>query len=126
MSNYIESESFKHAEREMELAGLYEPGADYGGLLTRAVHDLLEAHYNQHHSGFSHLITLKIFNKLANGEPLTDLTDNPEDWLEVGDGVWQNIRQSEAFSRDGGKTYRLNSEDQKIIHGSVVRSEHGN
>ena len=30
------------------------------------------------------------------------------------DGLWQSRRQSEAFSRDGGKTYHVNGEPDTI------------
>ena len=47
----------------------------------------------------------QIFSRLASFKTLTPLTSNPEEWMEVGGGTWQNNRSSDCFSTDGGKTY---------------------
>lgn len=40
------------------------------------------------------------------------ITDDPDEWCEVGWGMWQNRKaeQGEAFSDDRGRTYWLLSE----------------
>lgn len=60
-------------------------------------------------------------------QPLSPLTDDPEEWLhhkdvvhEKGLGVWQNLRDPSAFSNDGGKTYRLLSEGYLTPYGAPV------
>lgn len=100
MSNLV-----KHAEREMRLAGLYDKDADYDGMIPDAVMALVKAHSEQGHSGYSSGMVLSIFNRVINFKTLTPLTSNPEDWIEVSDGMWQNRRQGTAFSKDGGKTF---------------------
>ena len=47
-------------------------------------------------------------------EPLGPLTDDPDEWVEVADGLWQSRRKSSAFSCDGGKTYHVNGEPDTI------------
>lgn len=56
---------------------------------------------------------LQTLNALLEFQHLAPLTDNPEEWYYHdldGDSVWQNTRNGEAFSHDGGKTYYLLSE----------------
>lgn len=41
-------------------------------------------------------------------------TDDPGEWEEVGDGLWQSHRKPFAFSRDGGATYTLTGERDTV------------
>ncbi len=41
---------------------------------------------------------------------LRPLTNNPDEWMDVGDNCWQSCRNPEAFSLNGGITYYLLSE----------------
>lgn len=63
------------------------------------------------HSGGSASILIPQLNQLLQYETLTPLTCDPhewQDWSEIsGAPVWQNKRNSKAFSEDGGKTYWL-------------------
>lgn len=105
MSNLV-----KHAIEEMQRAGLYDADADYNGMIPSAVLRLVETHAAEGHSGGSHAVTLSIFNKVVNFEPLTPLTSNPDEWMKVDPdhyqpGTWQNRRKGSTFSRDGGATW---------------------
>ena len=107
-----------HAKRELRLAGLFDADSDYDGLLAESVVKLMEVFADQGHSGGSAHLTRDLFNKLSAFKNLTPLTNDPKEWMLVADGqsdgkvpgVWQNSRNSEAFSEDGGKTYYLLSE----------------
>ena len=102
-----------HAEREMRRAGLYEAEADYGGMIPEAVMKLIRALASDGHSGGSHALVMKIFNRVANFHTLTPLTDSPDEWRVVGDKMWQNTRDSSFFSEDAGKTcYSVEDEQQ--------------
>lgn len=109
MSNLVE-----HAERELKIAGLFDEDSDYGGMLGTAVLDLVKVFAEQGHSGFSAGMAIGVFTRLAQYDNLTPLTDNPEDWVEVADSLWQNRRKSSAFSTDGGRTYKVNGSDEVI------------
>ena len=68
-------------------------------------------------------MVLAIFFKVATQRNLTPLTDNPDEWYfhdasvaGVEGGFCQNIRNGEAFSHDGGKTYYLLSEGGNDKH----------
>lgn len=103
------SRLIEHAKREMELAGLYDKDADFGGMIPQAVMALIEVHAKQGHSGASHTLTMSLFNTLASFKALSPLTNDPSEWIdrtkESGRPMWQSARQSSCFSQDGGKTY---------------------
>jgi hypothetical protein len=106
MSNLV-----KHAEKELKLAGLFDKDSDYDGMLGNAVLELVKVFSKQGHSGFSAHQTLKIFNIVANYNPLTPIGTTKDEWMDVaemtadGKGMWQNKRRGTTFSRDGGKTW---------------------
>lgn len=104
MSNLI-----KHAEREMKKAGLYDADSDYGGMIPEAVIELVTALSKQGHSGMSHSLTMAVFNKVANFKPLTPISSDPDEWMEVGNDsrglCFQNNRKPTCFSYDAGKTW---------------------
>jgi hypothetical protein len=112
---------------ELEKAGLLKKDSDYDGMIGEAVKELLLVFQKQGHSGSSAQITANIFYKLIKGEPLSPLTNNPDEWMEVTTGVFQSRRVSnvfidqkvserpytldgKAFSDDGGKTFWTSSE----------------
>ena len=101
----------RHAERELELAGLFDEESDYGGLIGESVMQLINVFETQGHSGHSASMVIQILNKLLAYEPLTPLTYGPDEWFrheglgENGTALWQNIRNSSVFSNDGGVTW---------------------
>lgn len=116
MSNLV-----NHAQRELELAGLFEPESDYGGCIGEAVMKLIRAFASDEHSGGSAALTLAAFDRVVRFKTLTPLTDNPDGWMEVGDLMWQSRRQSSCFSRDDGKTYYdIDAGDDREIRASEV------
>lgn len=113
----------EHAEREMRRAGLYEAGADYGGMIPEAVMKLVRALASEGHSGGSHALTMEIFNRVANYRTLTPITNDPGEWNDVSylgspDGlpIWQNRRDPSLFSNDGGKTYYSVDDEGRTPH----------
>jgi hypothetical protein len=98
------------ARKELDLAGMFDKDSDYEGMLGEAVMDLIELFASQGHSGFSAAMTVDLFDRLASYKPLTELTDNPDEWNDVsefqgGKPGWQSTRSPSCFSNDGGKTY---------------------
>ena len=95
------------------------------------------------HSGSSAGLTLDIFNRLANFEALTPITNAPEEWMDVNGigygaipitvepetqavadkinsvskavGLWQNRRDSSLFSNDAGMTYYSVKDEKRVI-----------
>lgn len=112
-----------HAWDELNRAGAFTADTDfYGGATGRAVMELVETFCRQGHSGMSATIAMDLFRRLVAFEPLSPLTDDPDEWCEVADGLWQSRRKSSAFSRDGGKTYTVNGEAPGTVHNTTRRT----
>ena len=106
----------RHAWDELDRAGLFTDDGDfYDGMTGRTVMDLVDVLVEQGHSGMSASIVIDILRRVVAFEPLTRLTDDPAEWEEVDDGLWQSRRHARAFSQDGGETYRLNG-DGATLH----------
>jgi len=108
MSNLV-----SHAEFELRRAGLFDKDSDYGGMIAEGIMKIVQVFSDEGHSGCSASMTVSILENLLRFKPLTPLTSDPEEWMEIGEDmrfeklvpVWQNRRQSSCFSNDGGKTY---------------------
>ena len=115
----------EHAKLELKLAGI-EP--EYVGPIL----DMVRIFADMGHSGTSAEITATIVKDLLDYKNLIPLTDNPEEWTHHGaeiwgekGGIWQNVRNARAFSRDGGKHYwlledRPGQKTDKELHTSVT------
>ena len=105
----------RHARRELSIIGEDEQTIE-------GVARVMEAWGDMGHSGGSHFALAPILSRLLNFEPLTPLTNDPQEWYFHADGTygidgtheeggfWQNIRNGAAFSNDHGQTYWLTSE----------------
>ncbi|MEU0078553.1 hypothetical protein ABZY58_11705 [Micromonospora tulbaghiae] len=109
----------EHAKRELELCGQFEEDPAYAQSIVAAV----AAFASYGHSGGSAGVAIHQMTTLLQFGSLSPLTDSPDEWFDVsemsGTPMWQNRRNSEAFSTDGGKTYYLLSErdgDTKVMH----------
>lgn len=107
MSNLV-----KHAKRELEIIG-EEPEFIEGYL------KVIQAFADMGHSGGSAMVAIPTINELLQFRNLAPLTNAPDEWIEVGDSMWQNIRNSEAFSTDGGRTYYLLSTGKEKIYTAI-------
>lgn len=97
-----------HARRELERIGEEPETIDW---YCRVIAEFASAG----HSGGSAMVTIPVLHELLQFKALSPLTDDPDEWVdrtEISGGVpiWQNVRDSTAFSEDGGKTYWLLSE----------------
>jgi len=102
MSNLTE-----FAESELRRAGWFDAESAYGGLLGQAVLKMVEAFAEEGHSGGSAPIAVSLFKKLANWEPLGALTGEPDEWMEVSHGHFQNKRCSRVFKNGDGPAYDI-------------------
>lgn len=121
-----ESNLVTHARRELELVG---ENPDVIEWFLNVIREF--ASYG--HSGGSASICIPRLNDLLQYKNLTPLTDDPKEWIHHNgdvfppDGIWQNARNGEAFSKDGGKTYYLLSEGGNLnnpqpLHNSEERT----
>jgi hypothetical protein len=119
----------EHARRELELCGQYREDPEFAASIVKAV----EGFVSYGHSGGSAGVGIHMLNDLLQGKSLSPLTDDPAEWMHVGEQtprtptgkgqVWQSRRQSDAFSEDEGKTYYLvddwsDNSDSFTIHTS--------
>lgn len=113
---FRESNLLAHAEREMQRAHVEE---DVQPSLLQSV----GAFASYGHSGGSASVCVPLLNDLLNFRALTPLTDDPAEWFDQseisGEPVWQNIRDSEAFSYDGGKTYWVLREERHWVRALI-------
>lgn len=124
-----DSNFMKHAERELDLLLGADNSEDfYNGGIRQAVMELMEVFARQGHSGTSASIVREMFASLSDFKNLTPLTNDPDEWTDHGIGydgehTWQNVRNSAAFSHDGGKTYWTLETGREVIYTSTEASE---
>lgn len=109
-----ESGLLAHAKRELDLIGMTHNPDGQDRLGRDGVLELIHLFSTQGHSGSSALWMLETVERLLRYEPLSPLTDDPAEWMDVADDLWQSRRKPDAFSCDGGKTYYL--VDDKIAN----------
>jgi hypothetical protein len=97
-----------HARRELALIGEDE-------WLTNGLCKVVATFAEMGHSGFSAEHSTVVLEKLLRYQPLSPITDDPAEWEDrsemSGYPIWQNVRDSRAMSKDGGKTYTLVDEE---------------
>ncbi len=97
----------EHARQELQRAGwLGGEDPQSGEAMLAAV----EAFARGGWSGGSAPYGVAIVTDLLQYKPLSPLTDDPAEWIDHGDNLWQSRRRPDAFSEDGGKTYRLQAD----------------
>lgn len=106
----------EHARRELELLGEFEESPTYAQSLV----DMCAVFSAHGHSGASASIAIEVLYRLLRFENLTPLSDDPEEWMQHAPDMWQCIRNSEAFSNDGGMNYYLLSEGASIANPSPL------
>lgn len=101
----------EYAESELSLIGM---GADTTDEMNKAMHDhiitMVKVFANEGHSGMSAGYALSILKKVLAYEPLTPLTGEDSEWINVGEGVFQNKRCSRVFrqaDRFDGQAYDI-------------------
>ena len=101
--NPKQSNLVQHAIRELDRI---ETDEDFKKSIIRAVRGF--SSYG--HSGGSAGVAIQVIHDLLQQKNLSPLTDDSKEWMRHDDGVWQNVRNGEAFSPNGGKHYYLLSE----------------
>lgn len=94
----------EHAKRELSL--ISEDDEEFKSAILNSV----KAFSAYGHSGSSAFVGVHILADLLQFKNLSPLTNDPREWNKVTEDVWQSIRNPEAFSNNGGKTYYLLSE----------------
>lgn len=96
------------AHADMELPR--PDGDEMQSLMNQQLRELVLVFSTHGHSGFSASYAVGALEKLLRFEPLGPLTGEPEEWTEVGAGVFQNRRCSHVFKqadRFDGQAYDI-------------------
>src|SRR5258707_1362443 len=95
----------EHARRELELCGQTAEDPGYADSIIQAV----AAFAAYGHSGGSAMVAREQLHTLLDFGTLSPLTSDPEEWDNQSgissSPLWQNRRNSKAFSSDGGQTW---------------------
>lgn len=108
-----ESNLVLHARHELALLG----GADDKMQQAMNAHiiGMVKLFSKEGHSGFSASYAIGILEKLLRFEPITPLTGEPGEWVEVSDGTLQNKRCSHVF-KEKGQAYDI---DGRIFRDAI-------
>lgn len=111
MSNLIE-----HAKKELSLiGGENDPMQDQ---MNSHILKMVEEFSKEGHSGFSASYAVSALQKLLRFQPLTPLTGDDSEWMEVGENMFQNVRCGTVFKNGkNGQAYN--------IDGNVFRDQNG-
>jgi len=71
----------------------------------------------QEHSGFSASLVISLFQRLSKFQPLTPLTGEDDEWMEVTENTFQSKRCPTVF-KEGNETYDLDSKVYVLPDGS--------
>lgn len=104
MSNLV-----KHAKRELSLIG--DGTCEMQKAMNEHLIKMVKLFADEGHSGFSASYAISLLEKLLRFEPLTPLTGEDDEWVDV-EHCFQNKRCSHVFKDYNGRTYDI---DGKIF-----------
>jgi len=109
------------ARDELARAGLFDKDSDYGGMMGEAVMKMIEQFADEGHSGFSAGMAISAFERLAKFEPLSPLTGDDDEWVEVGTQNGKPLYQNKRC----GHVFREGKDFAYDIEGRVFREPSG-
>lgn len=121
--------NLERIEYELKLAGYKLEPIDendpsdekYVQRIGNCVYEICKLFAEQGHSGLSASITLQLLDELlVKGNPLSSLTNNPDEWMDVtemsGYKLHQSKRKFSCFSDDNLNTYYdTNDKNRELI-----------
>ena len=112
-------------ENELKIAGYrlepvkenFESDDDYVQAIGTCVYEICKKFSEQDHSGMSANIAIRMITKLLQGDILTPLTDNPEEWVKhfEGEEYYQSKRKFSCFSTDLKQYYDIEADENKVF-----------
>lgn len=107
MSNILE-----HAKDELDRIGMTEDSPDEMNVMMRKhILHMMNEFAEEGHSGFSASYAISILTKLMDFKPLSPLTGEDNEWVnirEYGESPsWQNKRRSSVFKNADGTCYDI-------------------
>ena len=107
----------EHAKNELDVAGLLHSECKEQQVMNKNILELVETFSNQRHSGSTANYVISIVEELLKFKPIRPLTGAEDEWVEVGEGLYQNKRCSSVFKKND-EAYDINGyyiEDQKGV-----------
>jgi len=98
------------AKRELDLIGMNDGDPMNAAMRNHILH-MVKEFGNEGHSGFSASYAVDLLTRLLRYKPLSPLTGNEDEWIEVDNGLWQNRRHHSVF-KDTEGAYDL---DGKVL-----------
>lgn len=100
----------EYAKDELNRIGMTADGDEYNAMMRRHILHMVEEFAKEGHSGSSASCAMGCLEKLLRYEPLSPLTGEDSEWLDVspcyGDNpCWQNKRCPRVFKEADGKAY---------------------
>lgn len=103
-----------YAIDELTKIGMYDSGDEMNDAMCEHILKMVDVFAEEGHSGFSAQYAINILQKLLRWEPLSPLTGEDDEWMEVDDdGLYQNKRLSSVFKK--GKDGRAYDIDGKVF-----------
>ena len=100
------------AQAKIELAAI-----NFGDEDSAVMLDIVRRFFDQWDSGGAVAVAAPILQRLIAGLPLSPLTGEADEWVEVGDGVFQNKRRSSVFKdprfHDGQLAYDIDAAEPR-------------
>lgn len=97
-----------HAEEELKRIGMgpeCDPD-DMNGMMRKHILHMMQEFANEGHSGFSASYAISILTRLMDFKPLSPLTGEDDEWMEVSEHMgrkcYQNRRRSSIFKDEEG------------------------
>ncbi len=98
MSNMLD-----YTKHELNLIGLKDDSEDEMNVTMRKhILHMVKEFEEEGHSGHSASYALAILKKVLNWKPLTDLTGEDDEWMEIADDLYQNKRAFDVFKDANG------------------------
>ena len=104
-----------YAENELKYVKWGDLSDGFQKEFWRQAMEMLNIVSKANHSGSSLPYLLSIFDRLVRFKPLTDLTFSDDEWREIGDGCFQNKRDSEVF-KDGADGAPYKTENGQRVY----------
>lgn len=88
-------------KRELDLLGMTEDSDEMNKMMRGNILQVVEMFAEQGHSGSSASYAIGILEKVLRYEPVTPLTGEDSEWMEISEGLYQNNRCPRVFKENG-------------------------
>lgn len=92
-----------HAEQELDLIGMTKDSPDkINRAMRKHIIHMISEFSKEGHSGMSAAYATNVINTLMKFNPISPLTGEDSEWIEITDGLYQNKRCSCVFKDEKG------------------------